>query len=60
MLKRPREHLLKDVLGVVRRQPIGLNGDRVHVTGKSLDEQTPRLLVPGSARAHQLTVGHRP
>jgi hypothetical protein len=43
------EHLLEDVLGVVRRQPERLHRDRVDVAGEALDQLVPRGLVPGTA-----------
>jgi hypothetical protein len=53
------ENLLKDILGVVLREPIGLARDRVHVAGEALNEHGPGALVAVSASAHKVSVAER-
>ena len=62
-LERAGEDVLKDVLGVVLRQPESAHGDRVHVAREAFDELVPRLLLSRPAALDELRVsefdGHR-
>ena len=51
-----REHLLEDVLGVVRREAEGLHGDRVDVAREAVDERAPGRLVAVPAAGDELGV----
>src|SRR5579864_2948865 len=59
MLEGAREHLLKDVLSIVRGQSIGLAGDRVYVAREPLHEQCPGSLITVAAGSHQVRVRQR-
>ena len=51
-----REHLLEDVLGVVRIEPVDARDDRVDVPPVAVDERLPRGLVARAAAADELGV----
>jgi hypothetical protein len=51
-----REDVLVNVLGVLRRQAEGLDGDRVDVAGEALDELAPGLVVAAAAAGDQGSV----
>src|SRR5579862_239020 len=59
MFEGAREHLLKHVLGIVSRQAVGLNRNRVDVTREAVNEQPPGPLVSGAARLDQIGIRHR-
>ena len=50
------EHVLEDVLGVLRPEPEALAADRVDVPRESLDELVPRLVVPVAAARDEILV----
>jgi hypothetical protein len=50
------EDVLENVLGILRRQPEGLEGDRVDVAREALDELSPGLVVAVAAAGDQGTV----
>jgi hypothetical protein len=52
-----REHVLEDVLRVLRRKPKSLDRDGVDVAGKALDQLTPGLVVALSTAGDQGGVG---
>ena len=56
MLVDAGEDLLEDVLGIVLREPEGLDADRVDVAREPLDELVPRCLVPVPAARYELGV----
>ena len=53
----PREHVLEDVLRVVRREPETLDGDGVDVAGEALDKLPPSLVVAFTAAGDEGGVG---
>ena len=57
MLVDAREDVLEHVLGIVRRKPERLDGDRVDVAREALDELVPRGLVAGTAARDDFGVG---
>jgi len=52
-----REHLLEDVLRVLRREPEGLDGDGVDVAGEALDKLPPSIVVAFTAAGDEGGVG---
>ena len=56
-LVRAGEDVLEDVLGLVRREPVALHGDRVHVAREPLDELAPGGLVARAAAGGEARVG---
>jgi len=53
----PREHVLEDVLRVVRRQPEALDCDRVDVTREAVDKLAPGLVIAFTAACDEGGVG---
>src|SRR6266542_330723 len=53
----PREALLEDVLGVGLGQAKGLHRDPVDVSGETLDQLAPGVLVPCAAARDELRIG---
>ena len=53
----PREHVLEDVLRLVRREPEALDGDGVDVAGEALDKLPPSIVVAFTAAGDEGGVG---